>query len=74
MAFKDEKVVGILLEEAEAAEERCPGYRDEISHAVADIMAAERQHRFIKSNINEKVGDIVGRVGVFLHKFGPTEP
>lgn len=68
MAYKDEKVVGILLEEAGAIEERCEGYRDELKEAVADIMEAERQHKFVKTNIGVKVGDIVGRVGTYLHK------
>ncbi len=67
MAYKDEKVVGILLEQAGAIEERCPGYRDELKHAVADIVAEERLNRFMKTNIAVKVGDIVGRVGTYLH-------
>lgn len=67
MAYKDEKVVGILLEQADVIDERCEGYRDELKEAVADIIAQERQHRFVKTNITVKVGDVVGRVGAYLH-------
>ena len=73
MAYKDEKVVGILLEEAGKVEERCEGYHEELRDAVGDIMTAERQHKFVKMNITGKVGDIVGRVGTYLHKSGKTE-
>lgn len=67
MAYKDEKVVGILLEQAKAVDERCEGYREELSEAVADIIAFERQNKFARTNIAVKVGDVVGRVGTFLY-------
>lgn len=73
MAYKDEKVVGILLEEADKVEERCEGYRGELREAVGDIMSAERQHKFVKMNITSRVGDVVGRVGTYLHKSAKTE-
>lgn len=67
MAFKDEKVIGILLEQADALPERCDGYRGEIKEAVADIIAKERQNKYSRTNIKVQVGDIIGRVGTFLH-------
>jgi hypothetical protein len=71
MAYKDERVVSILLEQAEAIEERVPGYRDELKEAVADIIHQERQNKFARTNVAVKVADIVGRVGTFLnHRSG----
>ncbi|MGL3822310.1 hypothetical protein [Sphingopyxis sp. R3-92] len=67
MPYKDEKVIGILLEQVETIEDRCPGYREELAEAIGDIMAEERQHKFSRTNIAVKVGDIVGRVGTFLY-------
>lgn len=67
MAYKDEKVVGILLEQADATEERCEGYRNELKIAVADIIMLERQNKFARTNIAVKVGDVVGRVGTYLY-------
>lgn len=67
MAYKDEKVIGILLEQASAVEERCDGYRNEIKEAVADIISQERQNKFARTNIVVKVGDVVGRVGTYLY-------
>lgn len=67
MAYKDERVVSILLEQAEAVEERVPGYRRELQEAVADIIHQERQNKFARTNVAVKVADIVGRVGTFLN-------
>ncbi len=67
MPYKDEKVVGILLEQAAIAEERCDGYREELAEAVGDIMTEERQNKFARTNIAVRVADIVGRVGTYLY-------
>lgn len=67
MAYKDEKVIGILLEQASATEERCEGYREELKEALADIIMHERQNKFAKTNIAVKVSDVVGRVGTYLY-------
>ena len=67
MPYKDEKVIGILLEQAAIAEERCDGYRDELAEAVADIMMEERQNKFARTNIAVRVADIVGRVGTYFY-------
>ncbi len=67
MPYKDEKVVGILLEQAAIAEERCDGYREELAEAVGDIMTEERQNKFARTNIAVRVADIVSRVGTYLY-------
>jgi hypothetical protein len=67
VAYKDEKVIGILLEQAGAIPERCDGYREEVQHAVADVIAKERQNRYARTNIKQQVGDIVDRLGAYLH-------
>lgn len=67
MPYKDEKVVGILLEQAAIAEERCDGYLEELAEAVGDIMTEERQNKFARTNIAIRVADIVGRVGTYLY-------
>ncbi|SEQ99887.1 hypothetical protein [Sphingobium sp. YR768] len=67
MPYKDEKVIGILLEQAAVAEARCDGYHEELAEAVADIMTEERQNRFARTNIAVRVADIVSRVGTYLY-------
>ena len=66
MAYKDEKIVRVLLDEASNVEERCEGYRDELTEALAEIVQKERAHLFQKSNIVVDIADIVGRVGTFV--------
>jgi hypothetical protein len=65
LAHKDEKVVNVLLEQMSSVEERCDGYREEITHIVVEILQAERQHDFVKSNVVQKIGDFVSRVGQY---------
>ena len=67
MAYKDEKVVTIILEQVAQVEERCPGYREEVQIALAEIIQAERQHQFARTNIVSQIGDRVGRVGTYLN-------
>jgi hypothetical protein len=67
MAYKDEKVVTIILEQLAGVEERCPGYRQEVCQILSEILQAERQNQFAKTNIVQKVGDLVGRVGTYYH-------
>lgn len=66
MAYKDEKIVRVLLEEAAEVESRCEGYREELTVALAEIVQKERAHLFQRSNIVVEIGDIVGRVGTFV--------
>jgi hypothetical protein len=66
MAYKDEKIVRVLLEEASKIEERCDGYREELTSALADIVQKERAHLFQRINIVVEISDIVGRVGTFV--------
>ena len=67
MAYKDERVISILMEQSDAIDERVPGYRDELKEAVADIIMLERQNKFARTNVAVKVADIVARVGTFLN-------
>lgn len=66
MAYKDEKIVRVLLDEATSVEERCDGYRAELTEAVAEIVQLERAHLFQRTNIVVDIGDIVSRVSTFI--------
>lgn len=66
MAYKDEKIVRVLLDETSNVEERCEGYCEELTEALAEIVQKERAHLFQKSNIVVEIADIVGRVGTFV--------
>ena len=51
------KVLEILLEEVDAAEERCAGYHQQLRETVAEIITAERGHIIQRTNIQQKVDD-----------------
>ena len=71
MAYKDQRVVSILLEQAELIEERCEGYRDELKIAVAEL-----ERKFIEHAMNASSGRVadaahllgVSRKGLFLKR------
>jgi hypothetical protein len=66
MAYKDEKIVRVLLDEASNVDERCEGYREELTEAIAEIVQKERAHLFQRSNIVVELADVVGRVSTFI--------
>ncbi len=72
MPANDQKVIQIILEEMEGIEKRCPGYRDALIDAVADIIKAERQHRVKGTNIQIQVDDKCNSVGRFLNSQRPN--
>ena len=66
MAYKDEKIVRVLLDEAANVDERCDGYREELTEAMAEIIQKERGHLFQRTNIVVDIADIIGRVATFI--------
>ena len=66
MPANHQKVIQIIFDEMNMIEERCEGYRDELTHAVADIITAEAQHRVKGMNIQQQVSDKCNAVGRFL--------
>lgn len=66
MSYKDEKIVSVLLSEASNIDERCDGYREELTEAMAEIVQKERAHLFQRTNIVVEVGEIISRVGTFI--------
>jgi len=68
MAFNDRKIIKVLVDEAKKVEERCQGYREEITSLLAEILNLERTHAIGKINISQKIGDQINTVGMYLHK------
>ena len=72
MPANDQKVIQIILEEMNTVEDRCEGYREALTEAVADIISSERQHRVKGTNIQQQVNDRCNAVGRFLAQNRPT--
>jgi hypothetical protein len=72
MSYKDEKIVKVLLEEVKNADERCSGYHEELTEAIAEVVQKERAHLFQKTNIVVEIGEIIGRVGTFIGLMSET--
>ena len=66
MPLNDKKIISIILEECSGMEERCDGYRDEITEVIAEILEYERGHRISATNIQKKINDKCNAAGRFL--------
>lgn len=66
MALNQEKLIKMLMEEASALPERCPGYRGEIIETLCEIIVLERKHRREGINIKQKIADQCNTVGRFV--------
>ena len=66
MAYKDEKISRVLLEEASKVDERCEGYREELTEAITEIVQKENAHLLQRTNIVVDIADIVSRVSRFI--------
>jgi len=66
MPLNERKIIGILMEECAKVGERYDGYQADLVHAISDIMAAEQAHRVQRTNIQQKVNDVVNATGQLL--------
>jgi hypothetical protein len=66
MPLNDRKIISIILEQCSEIEERCEGYREEITDVITEIIEYERQHRVQGTNIQKKINDKCNAAGRFL--------
>ncbi len=66
MPLNQELIVKIILQQTKSMEERCPGYREELTDTISDIILYERQHRIQGTNIQQKISDKCNAAGKFL--------
>jgi hypothetical protein len=66
MPLNERKIIQIILEESGSVPERCKDYREELINTISDIIAEERQHRVLGTNIQQKVNDKSNTLGQLL--------
>lgn len=66
MPLNERKIIAIITGEIRSVEERCPGYRQELTDTIAEIMEYERQHRLQGTNIQQRINDKCAAAGRFL--------
>lgn len=66
MPLNDRKIISLILEQCADVEERCEGYREEITDVITDILVYEREHRVQGTNIQKKINDKCNTAGRFL--------
>lgn len=66
MPLNDKKIISIILKQCAGIEERCEGYREEITEVITDILGYERSHRVSATNIQKKINDKCNAAARFL--------
>ena len=66
MPLNDRKIISIILEQCAGIEERCDGYRQEITEVISDILGYERGHRVSATNIQKKINDKCNAAALFV--------
>ena len=66
MPLHNKKVISIILEQCSGMEERCDGYREELTEVISDILKYERDHRVSATNIQQKINDKCNAAARFL--------
>ena len=73
MALNQQKLVSIIMEEANKLPERCEGYREEIIETLSEIIDLERQHQREGIYIRQKITDKCSALGRFLSENNSEE-
>lgn len=68
MAYNDKKILQVLLEELDKVPERCPGYKEEFSHLLGDVLQAEHRNLIARAPIVKQITDKVNAVGMILYR------
>lgn len=68
MPLNEKKIISIILEQCQEIEDRCAGYREEITEVISEILEHERAHRVSATNIQKKINDKCNATGQFLAK------
>ena len=66
MPLNQQKILRIILDERESIEERCDGYKEELTAAIAEILQYESEHRVSRMNIQKKINDKFNAVARFV--------
>lgn len=68
MPLNQQIIIKIILNERESIEEKCDGYKEELTEAIAEILQYERAHRVSRTDIQNKINDKLSAVARFLAK------
>ena len=74
MAYNDRKILGVILDELAAVQERYEGYHDDIMHLLTEVLKLEQEHAIKRIDIVKRIGDQVNTVGMSLHRSQGESP
>ena len=66
MPLNDRKIISIIFKQCSEIEERCEGYRKEMTDVISEILELERSHRVSMTSIQKKINDKCNATARFL--------
>ena len=57
MPLNDKRIISLIHEQCAGMDERCEGYRKEITDVITDILRYERSHRVSRTDIQQKINE-----------------
>lgn len=68
MAYNDKKILQVLLEELDKIPERCPGYKEEFTPLLGDVLGIERGHLTARTDVVKQIANKVNATGMILYR------
>ena len=62
------KIMDIMRDALSSIDEKCDGYREELTYAIAEILEYENEHRVSATDIQKKIDGKLSSVAKFLAK------
>ena len=66
MTHNQEKIMEIMRDALKSIDEKCDGYREELTYAIAEILEYENANRISSTNIQKKIDGKLSTVAKFL--------
>ena len=66
MTHNQAKILEIMRDALKSVDEKCDGYREELTYAIAEILEYENAHRISATDIQKKIDGKLSTVAKFL--------
>ena len=66
MSFNAQKMANLILNESEAIDQKCDGYKEKLIEGIVEILRAEKDNLVKGTYIQQKINDKCHEIGDFL--------
>lgn len=78
MTPNQHKIIEVMRDALKSVDEKCDGYREELTYVIAEILEYENAHKVAATDIQKKINGKLSTVAKFLakernHKIGTED-